>query len=128
MHQLFLNLIENALKFTKPSVAPVVEIKARKATAQEIKAIVQLNPHETYCRISISDNGIGFEPEYAERIFTIFQRLHGRSEYEGTGLGLAICRKIVETHHGYIEAHGKVGQGAEFIFYLPHRQQETPVS
>lgn len=128
MHQLFLNLIENALKFTKPSVPPIVEVKARKVSVQEIKGIVQLNPHEIYYRISISDNGIGFEPEYAERIFTIFQRLHGRSEYEGTGLGLAICRKIVETHHGYIEAHGKVGEGAEFIFYLPHRQYETPVN
>ncbi|WP_428668398.1 sensor histidine kinase [Runella sp.] len=130
MHQLFLNLIENALKFTKSSaaVAPLVEVKARKATVQEIKAIVQLIPHETYYRISVTDNGIGFEPEYAERIFAIFQRLHGRAEYEGTGLGLAICRKIVETHHGYIEAHGKVGEGAEFIFYLPHRQHDTPVS
>ena len=125
MHQLFLNLIENALKFTQPSVAPVVTVKARKANIQEIKGIMQINPHETYYRVSVSDNGIGFEPEYAERIFTIFQRLHGRSEYEGTGLGLAICRKIVESNHGYIEAHGKVGGGAEFIFYLPLRQHET---
>jgi len=125
MHQLFLNLIENALKFTQPSVAPVVAVKARKANIQEIKGIMQLNPHETYYRVSVSDNGIGFEPEYAERIFAIFQRLHGRSEYEGTGLGLAICRKIVESNHGYIEAHGNVGVGAEFIFYLPHRQHEA---
>ncbi len=122
MHQLFLNLIENALKFTKPDQAAFVQVKVRKATLPEIKAIPQLNPHQSYFCFTVKDNGIGFEPQYAEQIFAIFQRLHGRSEYEGTGLGLAICRKIVDSHQGYIGARGNVGEGAEFYFYLPHRR------
>lgn len=119
MHQLFLNLIENALKFTKVDTTPIIKIDVRKVDAYEASKIGQLNPKENYFEFTINDNGIGFEPEYAERIFTIFQRLHGRSEYAGTGLGLAICRKIVETHHGLIEAEGKPYEGAKFIFYLP---------
>ena len=125
MHQLFLNLIENALKFTKPEVMPQIAIHVRKVVAYETPTIGQLNPKENYFEFIISDNGIGFEPEYAERIFTIFQRLHGRAEYAGTGLGLAICRKIVEAHHGVIEARGELGKGAEFIFYLPVTQSRT---
>ncbi|MFN8344631.1 MAG: PAS domain-containing protein [Spirosomataceae bacterium] len=125
MHQLFLNLIENALKFTKLNAIPEIAIRVRKIAAYEATAVEQLNPKENYFEFIISDNGIGFEPEYAERIFTIFQRLHGRAEYAGTGLGLAICRKIVETHHGLIEARGELGKGAEFIFYLPVNQPRT---
>jgi PAS domain S-box-containing protein len=122
MHQLFLNLIENALKFTKVDTSPIIKIDVRNVAAQEASKIGQLNPKENYFEFTISDNGIGFEPEYAERIFTIFQRLHGRAEYAGTGLGLAICRKIVETHHGFIEAEGKPHEGAKFVFYLPATQ------
>jgi light-regulated signal transduction histidine kinase (bacteriophytochrome) len=126
MHQLFLNLIENALKFTKSGTTPKIGIQVRKIAPYEAPAIGQLNPKENYFEFIISDNGIGFEAEYAERIFTIFQRLHGRAEYAGTGLGLAICRKIVEAHHGFIEAQGKPGEGANFIFYLPVTQPNTP--
>lgn len=126
MHQLFLNLIDNALKFTKPGTRPEIIISVRKIVAYEASQLGQLNPKENYFEFIISDNGIGFEAEYAERIFTIFQRLHGRAEYAGTGLGLAICRKIVETHHGFIEARGKPGEGAKFIFYLPVTQPNTP--
>lgn len=126
MHQLFLNLIENALKFTKPGSTPKIVIQVRKIVPYEVPSIGQLNPKENYFEFIISDNGIGFEAEYAERIFTIFQRLHGRAEYAGTGLGLAICRKIVEAHHGFIEAQGKPGEGAKFIFYLPVTQPNIP--
>jgi PAS domain S-box-containing protein len=126
MHQLFLNLIENALKFTKPGTTPKIAIQVRKTAPYEAPVIGQLNPNENYFEFIISDNGIGFEAEYAERIFTIFQRLHGRAEYAGTGLGLAICRKIVESHHGFIEAQGKPGEGAKFIFYLPVTQPNIP--
>jgi len=126
MHQLFLNLIENALKFTKPGTTPKIAIQVRKIVPYEAPTVGQINPKENYFEFIISDNGIGFEAEYAERIFTIFQRLHGRAEYAGTGLGLAICRKIVEAHHGFIEAQGKPGEGAKFIFYLLVTQPNTP--
>jgi light-regulated signal transduction histidine kinase (bacteriophytochrome) len=75
-------------------------------------------------QVWVEDNGLGFEPQYAERIFGLFQRLHGRSEFEGTGIGLAICRKIVERHHGTIVAAGVPGEGARFTLTLPHRQPE----
>lgn len=114
--QLFSNLIANALKFTKPGVSPVITI-----TSGEISGAskTQLDPETKYCYISVADNGIGFESEYSERIFQVFQRLHNRTEYEGTGIGLAICKKIVENHHGVIEAVGVPGTGAVFTVYLP---------
>jgi signal transduction histidine kinase len=71
------------------------------------------------CRLSVEDNGIGFEPKYRDRIFQVFQRLHGRSEYEGTGIGLAICRKIVERHQGSLTVQSQPGEGAKFIVNLP---------
>ena len=116
--QLFSNLIANALKFTKPGVSPIITI-----TSGEISGAskAQLDPETKYCYISVADNGIGFESEYAERIFQVFQRLHNRTEYEGTGIGLAICKKIVENHHGVIEAVGVPGTGAVFTVYLPVR-------
>jgi signal transduction histidine kinase len=75
--------------------------------------------HATYYRISVKDNGIGFSEKDATRIFGIFQRLHGRSEYEGTGIGLTICEKIAGNHEGYIKAVSEPGKGSEFIVYLP---------
>lgn len=74
---------------------------------------------QTYLQISISDNGIGFDPQYRERIFEVFQRLHGKHEYSGTGVGLAIVRKIIDNHNGYIEADGRTGEGERFDIYLP---------
>jgi PAS domain S-box-containing protein len=105
MRQLFLNLLSNALKFRRPDTPPVVTVSGRS--------------RGTMAEIVVSDNGIGFEPEYRERIFEVFQRLHGRQEYEGTGIGLAICRKIVERHDGTIVAEGEPGAGATFTFTLP---------
>lgn len=112
MHQLFQNLLSNALKFHKPDVAPMVTVKTRKKDDPK------------YIAIEISDNGIGFDEKYLDRIFTIFQRLHGRHEYEGTGIGLAVCRKIVDRHGGSITAHSEPGQGSQFIVTLPLKQNQ----
>jgi len=108
MHQLFQNLIGNALKFHKPNIHPVVTISAQK--------------NEDRCEITIADNGIGFDQKYSDRIFTIFQRLHGRHEYEGTGIGLAVCRKIIDRHGGTITAVSEPEHGAKFIISLPTKQ------
>lgn len=112
MHQLFLNLLNNALKFHKPGIPPLVSITSE-----------VMGPN---CRISIKDNGIGFDEKYLDRIFTIFQRLHGRHEYEGTGIGLAVCRKIVDRHGGFITAKSHIAEGSTFIITLPlkHAQGE----
>lgn len=115
MSQLFLNLINNGLKFHKQNTPPIVEIRAEisKVPNDSVTPMVQ---------ILISDNGIGFEEKYLNRIFTIFQRLHGRHEYEGTGIGLAVCRKIVDRHGGQITAKSKLGEGSTFIVTLPIKQ------
>ncbi|MEY4541184.1 MAG: hypothetical protein RLZZ306_2941, partial [Bacteroidota bacterium] len=120
MQQLFQNLITNALKFVRPNVKPVISIEAYEADLKEISLLGIPFKNSKYYKIVVSDNGIGFDAEYAEKIFLIFQRLHGRSEYEGTGLGLAICKKIVDNHHGYIVAKSDKDQGATFTVYLPY--------
>ncbi len=107
MRQLLQNLISNGLKFHKKE-PPVVKVHA--------KLLGEV------CQMIVEDNGIGFDEKYLDRIFTIFQRLHGRLEYEGTGIGLAICRKIVERHGGSITAESKLGEGATFIIALPVKQ------
>lgn len=116
--QLFMNLITNALKFVSPGRPSVIEIRSGKVSGAAM-ALADADPVRTYQFISFSDNGIGFEPQYKDRIFQVFQRLHNRSAYEGTGIGLAICKKIVENHKGLIDAIGKPGVGATFIIYLP---------
>ncbi len=108
MHQLFQNLISNALKFHKPGEPPEVTIRHRPLASGH---------HE----IRVQDNGIGFEPDQLERIFEPFERLHGRSEYEGSGMGLSICRKIVERHGGALTAESRPGLGSTFILTLPQR-------
>lgn len=119
MQQLFQNLIENALKFKKTDITSNIQIRCRKVFKEEFINITKLNRDNDFYEFKVIDNGIGFEQQYADQIFAIFQRLHGRTEFEGTGLGLAICKKIVETHNGFMEAHGQEGIGAEFVFYLP---------
>jgi PAS domain S-box-containing protein len=116
--QLFQNLLSNSLKFVREDVQPVITITCTDADLYEV-APYQLARAEHYIKIAFSDNGIGFENEYAQKIFAIFQRLHGRSEYEGSGIGLAICKKIVEHHGGVIFAQGKPGAGATFTIILP---------
>lgn len=121
MKQLFLNLISNALKFQRGNCDPEVQITARKLSAES-----QPDEFEWY-DVFIKDNGIGFDEQYLERIFSPFQRLHQRSEYEGTGIGLAVCRRIVERHDGLISAHSEPGEGAEFQVRLPERQPKQPL-
>jgi light-regulated signal transduction histidine kinase (bacteriophytochrome) len=119
MRQLFQNLIANALKFHKPDVAPIVTIRGR--IESEPAESPERAPSDV-CWVEITDNGIGFEERFANRIFQIFQRLHGRNEYEGTGIGLAICRKIVERHSGRISATSTPGHGSTFVVVLPVHQ------
>jgi PAS domain S-box-containing protein len=118
--QLFSNIILNAIKFRKAGDHANIRIASVMATEQD-KKVFGLKPDTEYYKISISDNGIGFEQQYAERIFKIFQRLHGKAEYPGTGVGLAICRKITDNHGGYIFATGNPGEGSVFDIILPIR-------
>ena len=115
LRQLFQNLIGNALKFHRPNVPPVVQVEG-KVTNPAVGV--------PYCTLTVKDNGIGFEEVYLDRIFNVFQRLHGRNEYEGTGMGLAIARKIVERHRGTITATSKLEEGSTFIITLPVAQPE----
>lgn len=113
MHQLLLNLIGNALKFHRPAILPLVRV-----TAEEIGKAGN-GAYRAMCRLVVADNGIGFEERFRERIFHMFQRLHGRDKYEGTGIGLAICHKIVLRHGGTIIAHSEPGHGSSFEILLP---------
>ncbi|MCF0056068.1 PAS domain S-box protein [Dyadobacter sp. CY356] len=118
--QLFQNLLSNALKFHDSQNIPRIHIRSRLINTADLPAHVKPSRwSSTYHLISVSDNGIGFEQQYADRIFQAFQRLHGKSEYEGTGIGLAICDKVVNNHGGAITAISQPGQGAVFEIYLP---------
>jgi len=116
--QLFANIISNAIKYRKPDVDPVIKITASIVPASEINTPMLL-PKSRYWKISIADNGIGFEAQHETKVFELFQRLHGKTEYEGTGIGLAICKKIMQNHKGFINAKGVPGQGATFNLFLP---------
>lgn len=116
--QLFQNLLSNSLKFHRPDVQPVITIRHKLVEPYEVQHL-QLAKAACYHRLQFIDNGIGFEDEYAGKIFAIFQRLHGRSEYEGTGIGLAICKKIVEHHGGAIYAYAEPDAGATFVIVFP---------
>lgn len=118
IRQLLQNLLSNALKFHQRDVAPVVKVWAEVFT---ISGDSEVDGEDTssWCRLFVEDNGIGFEEKYLDRIFTVFQRLHGKGSYEGTGIGLAVVRKIVERHGGTVTAHSRVGQGSTFIVALP---------
>jgi signal transduction histidine kinase/CHASE3 domain sensor protein len=118
MQQLFVNLIGNALKYNKPGVAPEIKIECEKLSTKDLPVFIT-DKRKEYYKISVSDNGIGFEQEYAEKIFILFNRLHQKSDYAGTGIGLSICKKIAENHNGYIIAEGEPGVGATFSVFLP---------
>lgn len=122
IRQIFQNIISNALKFSRPGVAPVIRITGERVKDKSIDAVPDENGE--FVRICIQDNGIGFNEMYLDKIFTIFQRLHGKGEYEGTGIGLAIVKKIVEKHNGILTAKSKEGVGTRFIFILPVKQTQ----
>jgi len=109
IYQLFYNLINNALKFSKIGEPPVIQISAVSVTAEMVA-------------IEVSDNGIGLDPEYIDKIFETFSRLNAKDAYEGTGLGLALCKRIAERHHGTIKASGVKGEGASFTISIPIKQ------
>lgn len=123
MRQLMQNLISNALKFHQPHLPPVLKIQAK--VFDQSSTTADTADSRQACQILIEDNGIGFEEKYLDRIFTVFQRLHYRNEYEGTGVGLAICRKIAERHGGSITAKSSPGTGSTFIVILPVHQSDT---
>ncbi|MEM9355593.1 MAG: PAS-domain containing protein [Pseudomonadota bacterium] len=118
MRMLFQNLLSNALKFRRPDVDPVIRIEAD-VVPSDTGSVA-----DGRMQLRVSDNGIGFQNQYKDQIFKIFQRLHGRMEYEGTGVGLATVRKIVERHGGTLDADGRPGVGATFILDLPLKQPE----
>ncbi|UPT71889.1 MAG: ATP-binding protein [Flavobacterium sp. JAD_PAG50586_2] len=115
--QVFQNLISNSLKFTQGDIKPEITMVADRIDSPDPEA--PTSKDGIYHRLIVSDNGIGFEEQYKERIFTIFQRLHNRDAYEGTGIGLAIVKKIIEKHKGIITAQSKDGEGASFTILLP---------
>ncbi|CCH54313.1 multi-sensor signal transduction histidine kinase [Fibrisoma limi BUZ 3] len=118
--QLFQNLLSNALKFQRVGVVPEIRITVNELAAGELPVSVKpARETTTYYRIDVTDNGIGFEDKYVDRIFGVFQRLHGRNEFAGTGVGLAICRKVVQNHGGVITATSQPGSGSTFSVYLP---------
>jgi signal transduction histidine kinase len=118
--QLFGNLLSNALKFRQPGVEPIIRVTSYPLAGGKLPATIKpTRPASSYHRIVVADNGIGFEEQYADRIFQVFQRLHGKSEYAGTGIGLAICDKVVANHGGAITATSTPGNGSAFTIYLP---------
>ncbi|GAB3956292.1 response regulator [Spirosoma harenae] len=120
LRQVFQNLLSNALKFTRPDQPPVIHIHAERIDNKSLNG----NPSPTgdYCRIIVTDNGIGFDEKFLNRIFIIFQRLHNRTSYEGTGIGLAIAKKNIDKHHGLISAYSQLDKGATFVLILPMKQ------
>jgi len=124
MKQLLHNLLSNAVKFKKRGVNPVVHIEANKMYQPDHSRHSNSNGRK-YHKISITDNGIGFDPKYSDEIFMVFKRLNSYHEYEGTGVGLSICKKIIEKHNGSIVAHSEPGKGSTFSFVLPEKQPGT---
>ena len=124
INQLFYNLLNNAIKFSGKGYQPVINISSKKLLAEEVKVFPELIPSCPYFQITFSDNGIGFDKQFAEEIFLIFHRLNNSKEYSGTGIGLALCKKIVEYHHGKLYAEGKDMEGACFTIILPEQQSQ----
>jgi signal transduction histidine kinase len=122
LRQAFQNIISNALKFTRPGITPVIYVKGERVEHKEFESAAAVDG--PYCRITISDNGIGFNEKYLPKIFNLFQRLHASEAYEGTGIGLAIAKKVVEKHQGIISAHSRENEGATFIMVMPIEQSQ----
>jgi PAS domain S-box-containing protein len=118
IHQLFINIISNSIKYSKPGIDPVINIKTKVVKGKDVPGYTEDSDRRFY-KISFSDNGIGFDQQYTEHIFTLFYRLHSNKEYTGTGIGLAICKIIVENHKGFILAEGIPNIGSTFYVYLP---------
>ncbi len=118
LHQLLENIFTNAIKYQNNNVAPKIKVSSTIVMGNQIPNVSAI-PRKKYYKLSIADNGIGFEDQYAMRIFEPFKRLHGKNEYSGTGIGLAICKKIADNHNGFINAEGKPGIGSVFHVYLP---------
>ncbi|WP_425290895.1 PAS domain-containing protein [Spirosoma linguale] len=133
LRQLFQNLLSNAIKYRLPDISPKVQITGQQVKRRDLPATLRLTRiarekngnAPQYYRIDITDNGIGFDEKYLDRIFEVFQRLHGRGVYEGTGIGLAICQKVVENHQGALTATSRPGEGATFTVYLPVLQNHS---
>jgi len=121
--QFFTNIISNAIKYSRDGVNPVITISADMVTFAEM-GIIAAEHSDHYWLIRIADNGIGFEQQYSEKIFELFQRLYTREKYEGTGVGLAICKKIIQNHNGFITASGRPGIGSVFSIYLPINKEK----
>lgn len=117
--QLLFNLISNSIKFARVGVSPAMEISSEEMSGKDIFFIEGIREESIFYHICFQDNGIGFEPNYAEKIFIIFQRLHARQEYEGTGIGLAICKRVMGNHNGFIFAEGQLNKGARFHLFFP---------
>lgn len=118
LHQLFTNLVRNALKFSKKDIASIISISCSEQPEKHPSGSGQ----ELFHKITVQDNGIGFDNKYAESIFKVFSRLHTVKEYEGSGIGLALCKKIMQIHHGHIAAEGRPKEGATFTLYFPVQQ------
>jgi two-component system, chemotaxis family, CheB/CheR fusion protein len=116
--QVLTNLISNGIKFAQPGIPPHITITCQNLNPDKIKSL-ELSPHKEYIHISIADNGIGFEKEYSEKIFEVFQKLHSKDEYAGTGIGLAIVKKIIENHNGAITATSELNKGTTFNIFIP---------
>ncbi len=125
MRQMFQNLIGNALKFHKPGQRPEITVQGKLLRVQDYH-LSGAAPGDEVAQIMVTDNGIGFDEEYVEKVFTLFARLHTPEEYEGTGIGLAVCRKIAQRHGGSIVAKSAKGQGATLMLMLPVRQKVHP--
>jgi hypothetical protein len=118
IQQLFLNLLSNALKYSKKETSPIIKINYSKVKATDEPHLLKTSKNH-YHKITFTDNGIGFDQKYAEKIFDLFNRLHNKQDYSGTGIGLSICKKIIENHKGFIVAKGEINVGSVFTVYLP---------
>lgn len=124
LYQLFYNILSNSLKFTRVDIRPLITVTSRQLPQEEVLKYANLNQQLSYCEVIFEDNGIGFNMDYRENIFLIFNRLHTKDKFAGTGIGLALCKKIVLNHHGEMFAEGKENERAAFHIILPLTQEK----